>query len=82
MLLLRPTRVFLIPAISIRRTSVVFVMLLCNKLRSLAFSASSEPVGRGSRMLFPRHRNGNARSISEKELKIAKRCAARSEQFL
>ena len=26
-------------------------------------------------MLFPRHRSGNARSISERELKIAKRCA-------
>jgi hypothetical protein len=31
-LLRRPTKLFLIPAISIRRTSVVFVMLLCNKL--------------------------------------------------
>jgi len=31
-LLHRPTKLFLIPVISIRTTSVVSVMLLCNKL--------------------------------------------------
>ena len=37
MLLHRPTKLFLIPVISIRRTSVVSVMLLCNKLAPKRF---------------------------------------------
>src|SRR4029077_14004939 len=44
-------------------------MLLCNKTGAQAFSFSTSRLGRSSKTLFPRHRSGNARSISERELK-------------
>jgi hypothetical protein len=40
----RPTEFFLIPAISIRRTSVVFAMLLCNKLVPWRFHLHPGPL--------------------------------------
>ena len=69
MLLHRPTKLFLIPVVSIRTTSVVSVMLLCNKLVPKRFHFSTSRLARSSKTPFPRHRSGNARSISEKELK-------------
>lgn len=41
MLLHRPTKLFLIPVISIRTTSVVSVMLLCNKLVAKRFQSQT-----------------------------------------
>ena len=69
MLLHRPTKLFLIPVISIRTTSVVSVMLLCNKLVPKRFHSQPRVLAAVRKRYFPRHHSGNARSISERELK-------------
>jgi hypothetical protein len=74
-LLHHPIKLFLIPVVSIRTTTVVSVMLLCNKLVPKCFH-SQPRLGRSSKTLFPRHHSGNARSISERELKMARQPVA------
>ena len=69
MLLHHPTKLFLIPVISIRTTSVVPVMPLCNKLVPKRFHSQPRVSAEVRKTLFPRHHSGNARSISERELK-------------
>jgi hypothetical protein len=64
-----PTKLFLIPVISIRTTSVVSVMRLCNKLVPKRFHSQPRVLAEVRKTLFPRHHSGNARSISDRELK-------------
>jgi hypothetical protein len=60
-LLQRSTKLFLIPAISISKTSLVSVALLCNILLPKRFCPL--PFGECFRTLFPRQQSGNGRSI-------------------